>query len=71
MHPCNLQWGMASMMIFFRLVLDSYRQIKRFADKTPIWNKEYEAFQTMIGFKTKLCKVAHPFTKGFVNTIVM
>jgi transposase len=44
---------------------------KRLGDGTPVWNKEYEAFQTLIGFKTKLCKVAHPFTKGAVERLIL
>lgn len=39
-------------------------------DGDPIWNKDYEEFMNVIGFKTKLCKVAHPFTKGKVERLV-
>ena len=34
------------------------------------WNAEYDAFQRTVGFKTDLCKVAHPFTKGAVERLV-
>jgi transposase len=44
--------------------------VKRLVDRTPVWNKEYEAFQSLIGFRTKLCKIAHPFTKGAVERLV-
>jgi Transposase and inactivated derivatives len=44
--------------------------IKRLADGTPVWNKDYEAFQLALGFKTRLAKVAHPFTKGKVERLV-
>ena len=38
---------------------DEYRNI--------IWNAAYNEFQQAVGFKTDLCKVAHPFTKGKVE----
>lgn len=44
--------------------------IKRDADKHPIWNAEYENFMKTVGFQTKLCKPAHPFTKGAVERLV-
>lgn len=44
--------------------------IRRDAAGQPIWNKEYDAFQHFIGFRTDLCKVAHPFTKGKVERLV-
>ena len=31
-------------------------------DGQPLWHRDYEEFMNVIGFKTKLCKVAHPFT---------
>lgn len=36
----------------------------------PIWQKDYEAFMDAIGFKTKLCRPRHPFTKGKVERLV-
>ena len=36
----------------------------------PIWNAEYAAFMGCVGFKTKLCKPRHPFTKGKVERLV-
>lgn len=44
--------------------------IGRDSDGYPIWQKDYEEFMSVIGFKTKLCKVAHPFTKGKVERLV-
>ena len=38
--------------------------VKRLMDGTPVWNKDYEAFQKLVGFKTSLHKVAHPWSKG-------
>ena len=43
---------------------------KRLEDGIPVWNKEYGEFQEAIGFETRLCKVAHPFTKGKVERLV-
>lgn len=39
-------------------------------DGHPLWNKEYGAFMTTVGFETKLCKPRHPFTKGAVERLV-
>lgn len=36
----------------------------------PVWNRDYEAFMDTIGFKTKLCKPRHPYTKGKVERLV-
>ena len=36
----------------------------------PIWQKDYELFMDAVGFRTKLCKVAHPFTKGKVERLI-
>ena len=44
--------------------------IKRDSTGTPVWQKDYEAFMRLIGFKTKLCKPRHPFTKGKVERLV-
>ena len=44
--------------------------IGRDPDNQPIWQKDYEEFMNVLGFKTKLCKVAHPFTKGKVERLV-
>jgi transposase len=39
-------------------------------DRHPIWQKDYEVFMDAVGFKTKLCKPRHPFTKGKVERLV-
>lgn len=44
--------------------------IGRDEDGHPIWQKDYEVFMDAIGFKTKLCKPRHPFTKGKVERLV-
>lgn len=36
----------------------------------PIWQKDYDVFMDTVGFKTKLCKPRHPFTKGKVERLV-
>lgn len=40
------------------------------SDGHPIWQADYDAFMKTVGFQTKLCKVAHPFTKGKVERLV-
>lgn len=42
----------------------------RDASGNPIFNHDYDVFQKTFYFKTKLCKVAHPFTKGSVERLV-
>ena len=44
--------------------------IRRDSDGNPIWQHDYEAFMKLVGFKTKLCKPRHPFTKGAVERLV-
>lgn len=44
--------------------------IRRDSEGKPIWNHDFEAFMDVIGFKTKLCKPRHPFTKGAVERLV-
>lgn len=36
----------------------------------PVWQKDFEAFMKTVGFRTKLCKPRHPFTKGKVERLV-
>ena len=44
--------------------------IKRDFEGHPIWNVDYEAFMNTVGFRTKLCKPRHPFTKGKVERLM-
>lgn len=43
---------------------------KRDAKGNPLWNHDYEAFMKAVGFRTRLCKAYHPFTKGKVERLV-
>lgn len=54
------------------VLTDNMRSVTtgRDAEGHPIWHPQYEAFMKSIGFQTKLCKVAHPFTKGKVERLV-
>jgi transposase len=44
--------------------------VRRDLEGKPIWQVDYEAFMLNVGFKTKLCKPRHPFTKGKVERLV-
>lgn len=44
--------------------------ISRDIEGKPIWQKDYAAFMSCVGFKTKLCKPRHPYTKGKVERLV-
>lgn len=37
---------------------------RRDSDGRPVWNGEYAAFMECVGFRTRLCKPRHPWTKG-------
>lgn len=43
---------------------------KRDIEGHPVWQADYASFMETIGFKTKLCKPRHPFTKGKVERLV-
>lgn len=55
-----------------RVLTDNMKSvvIRRDASGTPVFNKDYDEFQHTIGFRTDLCKVAHPFTNGKVERLV-
>lgn len=36
----------------------------------PVWQADYASFMSCVGFKTRLCKPRHPFTKGKVERLV-
>lgn len=44
--------------------------IKRDFEGHPLWQKDYDAFMKNVGFRTRLCKPRHPFTKGKVERLV-
>lgn len=43
---------------------------RRDAEGRPVWQADYAAFMECVGFKTRLCKPRHPFTKGKVERLV-
>lgn len=44
--------------------------IKRDLEGHPVWQADYESFMNTVGFRTKLCKPRHPFTKGKVERLI-
>lgn len=44
--------------------------IRRDFEGYPVWQKDYESFMNTVGFRTKLCKPRHPFTKGKVERLI-
>jgi len=42
----------------------------RTAKGEPVWNQDYEAFMKAVGFKTKLCRPRHAYTKGKVERLI-
>ena len=44
--------------------------IGRTLDGQPIWQHDYAQFMQAIGFRTKLCKPRHPYTKGKVERFI-
>ena len=41
----------------------------RDSEGRPVWNAEYAAFMDRMGFRMRLCKPRHPFTKGHVERL--
>ena len=52
-----------------RVLTDNMKSVTlgRDAAGNVIYNHDYDAFQHLLGFRTELCRVAHPFTKGAVE----
>lgn len=44
--------------------------IRRDIEGKPVWQVDYAAFMACVGFKTRLCKPRHPFTKGKVERLI-
>ena len=44
--------------------------IRRDSDGRPVWQADYATFMACVGFKTRLCRPRHPFTKGKVERLI-
>ena len=44
--------------------------LRRDGEGRPVWQADYAAFMACAGFKTRLCKPRHPFTKGKVERLI-
>lgn len=44
--------------------------VRRDADGRPVWQADYAEFMGAVGFRTKLCRPRHPYTKGKVERLV-
>ena len=55
-----------------RVLTDNMKSVTlgRDAAGNVIYNHDYDTFQYLLGFRTELCRVAHPFTKGAVERLV-
>lgn len=64
--------GFAYMGIPKYILTDNMKSVvlHRDFEGNPVWQKDYEAFMKAVGFRTKLCKPRHPFTKGKVERLV-
>ena len=64
--------GFACMGIPRYILTDNMKSavLHRDFEGNPVWQKDYEAFMKAVGFRTKLCKPRHPFTKGKVERLV-
>ena len=38
--------------------------VRRDADGRPVWQADYAEFMGVVGFRTRLCRPRHPYTKG-------
>lgn len=72
----NLFIGMPHAFVFMgvpeSVLTDNMKSvvIQRDGQGHPIWQKDYGAFMKTVGFKTKLCRPRHPFTKGAAGRLV-
>ena len=55
-----------------RVLADNMKSVSlgRDAAGNVIYNHDYDTFQHLLGFRTELCRVVHPFTKGAVERLV-
>lgn len=44
--------------------------LRRDIEGRPVWQTDYAAFMSYIGFRTKLHKLRHPFTKSKVERLI-
>lgn len=44
--------------------------VRRDADGRPAWQADYAEFMGVVGFRTRLCRPRHPYTKGKVERLV-
>lgn len=44
--------------------------VRRDADGRPVWQADYTEFMGVVGFRTRLCRPRHPYTKGKVERLV-
>ena len=71
----NLLIGMvhafAAMGVPDWVLTDNMRSVVvgRGVDGRPVWQGDYAAFMECLGFRTRLCKPRHPFTKGKVERL--
>ncbi len=54
------------------VLTDNMRSVVTRRDEAgrPVWNAEYAEFMERVGFRTRLCKPRHPFTKGQVERLI-
>lgn len=44
--------------------------VRRDLDGRPVWQRDYAEFMGCVGFRTRLCKPRHPFTRGKVERLI-
>lgn len=44
--------------------------VRRDVDGRPVWQADYAEFMGVVGFRTRLCRPRHPYTKGKVERLV-
>lgn len=45
--------------------------VGRDLDGRPVWQRDHAEFTGCVGFRTRLCRPRHPFTKGKVGRLIM
>ena len=69
--PMGMARAFMAMGIPGEVLTDSMRSVvvRRDLDGRPVWQRDYAEFVGCVGFRTRLCKPRHPFTRGKVERL--
>ena len=70
--PMGMVHALMAMGIPGEVLTDNMKSVvvRRDLDGRPVWQRDYAEFMGCVGFRTRLCKPRHPFTKGKVERLI-